>query len=54
MSLLRPQYERFPIVGGRVDMEEFQKKVKKFRDARDWAQYRNPKDLAISLSLEAA
>ena len=25
-----------------------------FRDARDWKQYHNPKDLAISLSLEAA
>jgi dCTP diphosphatase len=25
-----------------------------FRDARDWAQYHNPKDLAISLTLEAA
>jgi NTP pyrophosphatase (non-canonical NTP hydrolase) len=28
--------------------------VIKFRDARDWAQYHNPKDLAISLSLEAS
>ena len=25
-----------------------------FRDRRDWAKYHNPKDLAISLSLEAA
>ena len=25
-----------------------------FREERDWAQYHNPKDLAISLSLEAA
>lgn len=25
-----------------------------FRDARDWAQFHNPKDVAISLSLEAA
>ena len=25
-----------------------------FRDDRDWKQYHNPKDLAISLSLEAA
>ncbi|HHU90967.1 MAG TPA: nucleotide pyrophosphohydrolase [Clostridiaceae bacterium] len=25
-----------------------------FRDARDWAQFHNPKDLAISISLEAA
>ncbi|MBN1103296.1 MAG: nucleotide pyrophosphohydrolase [Deltaproteobacteria bacterium] len=35
-------------------MEELQKKVIEFRDARDWEQYHNPKDLAISLSLEAA
>jgi hypothetical protein len=28
--------------------------VIEFRDARDWAQYHNPKVLAISLSLEAA
>ena len=25
-----------------------------FRDARDWKQFHNPKDLAISISLEAA
>lgn len=25
-----------------------------FRDARDWKQFHNPKDLSISLSLEAA
>lgn len=29
-------------------------KVLAFRDARDWKQYHTPKDLAISLSLEAA
>lgn len=29
-------------------------KVLAFRDDRDWKQYHNPKDLAISLSLEAA
>ena len=28
--------------------------IKKFRDDRDWRQFHNPKDLAISLSLEAA
>jgi len=37
-----------------MDIEELQKKVIEFRDDRDWAQYHNPKDLAISLSLEAA
>jgi dCTP diphosphatase len=34
-----------------MDIEELQKKVIEFRDARDWAQYHNPKDLAISLML---
>ena len=28
--------------------------VKKFRDDRNWGQFHNPKDLAISLSLEAS
>ena len=28
--------------------------VVEFRDARDWRQFHTPKDLAISLSLEAA
>ena len=28
--------------------------VKNFRDERDWKQFHNPKDLAISISLEAA
>ena len=37
-----------------MDIEELQQKVIEFRDARDWAQYHNPKDLAISLSLEVA
>ena len=38
----------------RIEIEELQKKVIEFRDARDWSQYHNPKDLAISLMLEAA
>ena len=37
-----------------MDIKKLQKKVIEFRDKRDWAQYHNPKDLAISLSLEAA
>lgn len=28
--------------------------VKKFRDDRNWRQFHNPKDLAISISLEAS
>jgi NTP pyrophosphatase (non-canonical NTP hydrolase) len=34
--------------------EETLKEIIKFRNDRDWKQYHNPKDLAISLSLEAA
>ena len=37
-----------------MDIEDLQKKVIEFRNARDWAQYHNPKDQAISLSLETA
>lgn len=29
-------------------------KILKFRDERNWEQFHNPKDLAISISLEAA
>ena len=28
--------------------------VSKFRDERDWKQFHNPKDMAISISIEAA
>ena len=28
--------------------------ILKFRDDRNWKQFHNPKDLAISISLEAA
>lgn len=30
------------------------RKIIHFRNARDWAQFHNPKDVAISLTLEAA
>jgi dCTP diphosphatase len=30
------------------------REVLRFRDAREWKQFHNPKDMAISLSLEAA
>ena len=35
-------------------IKELIRKIVTFRDARDWKQYHNPKDLAISISLEAA
>ena len=34
--------------------DETIQRVLKFRDARDWRQFHTPKDLAISLNLEAA
>jgi NTP pyrophosphatase (non-canonical NTP hydrolase) len=35
------------------DIKDLQKKVIKFRDARDWKQFHNPKDVSLSLVLEA-
>ncbi|XCP86145.1 nucleotide pyrophosphohydrolase [Roseburia hominis] len=35
-------------------IEELQEKITAFRDERNWKQFHNPKDLAISISLEAA
>lgn len=35
-------------------MKQTIEKVLQFRDDRDWKQFHNPKDLAISLCLEAA
>ena len=34
--------------------KETKEQVLKFRDDRNWKQFHNPKDLAISISLEAA
>lgn len=36
------------------ELSDLTKKILKFRDARNWKQFHNPKDLAISLSLEAS
>ncbi|MBI3989093.1 MAG: nucleotide pyrophosphohydrolase [candidate division NC10 bacterium] len=35
-------------------MQDLIKAVMRFRDERDWKQFHNPKDLAISVALEAA
>ncbi len=35
------------------DVKDMQKRIVEFRDARDWKQFHNPKDLALSLVLEA-
>jgi NTP pyrophosphatase (non-canonical NTP hydrolase) len=36
------------------ELEELTKKILDFRDKRDWRQFHNPKDLALSLVLEAS
>ncbi|HJN62961.1 MAG TPA: nucleotide pyrophosphohydrolase [Candidatus Paceibacterota bacterium] len=36
------------------DTNELTKRIIAFRDARDWKQFHNPKDVALSLALEAA
>jgi NTP pyrophosphatase (non-canonical NTP hydrolase) len=35
------------------DVEEIIKKLKDFRDERDWEQFHNPKDLALAINVEA-
>ena len=37
-----------------ADLSDLQKRVVAFRDARDWKQFHNPKDVSLSLALEAA
>ncbi len=36
------------------DVKRITKKIRKFRDERDWMQFHTHKDMAISLALEAA
>jgi NTP pyrophosphatase (non-canonical NTP hydrolase) len=35
-------------------MQDTIERIRKFRDDRDWRQFHNPKDLAASISIEAA
>jgi dCTP diphosphatase len=37
-----------------LNIEDLTKRIIAFRDARDWKQFHNPKDLALSLVLESA
>jgi len=36
------------------DIKKLTQKILKFRDKREWGHFHNPKDMAISLALEAA
>ena len=35
-------------------MEDVLARIRKFRDERDWMQFHSPKNLAVSISIEAA
>jgi NTP pyrophosphatase (non-canonical NTP hydrolase) len=37
-----------------MEIKKLQKLIVKFRDARDWKQFHNPKDIALSIILESA
>ena len=37
-----------------MQLEEIATKIRQFRDERDWAQFHNPKDMAIAISIEAS
>ena len=37
-----------------TDIKRLTEKLIDFRDQRDWAQFHNPKDLAVALNVEAA
>jgi NTP pyrophosphatase (non-canonical NTP hydrolase) len=37
-----------------TEIEKITLALRQFRDERDWAQFHNPKDLALALSIEAA
>ena len=36
------------------DVDQLIRQIVEFRDRRNWAQFHNPKDLALGLSIEAA
>lgn len=37
-----------------AEIQNITEELRKFRDERDWAQFHNPKDLALALSIEAS
>jgi dCTP diphosphatase len=37
-----------------MELEDITAKIRAFRDERDWAQFHNPKDMAIAISIEAS
>lgn len=37
-----------------MNFEKIQQKILEFRDARDWKQFHNPKDLATAIAIESS
>lgn len=37
-----------------MQLDDIAKKIRAFRDERDWKQFHNPKDMAIALSIEVS
>ncbi|MBI4032494.1 nucleotide pyrophosphohydrolase [Candidatus Berkelbacteria bacterium] len=42
------------VVDAQSELTDLTERIIAFRDARDWKQFHNPKDVALSLVLEAA
>jgi len=52
----QPGWHNFSTIGALHqvnDIKEITEALLKFRDERDWAQFHNPKDLALALNIEA-
>ena len=45
---------QLPLLPVAMTTAELTARINAFRDERDWAQFHNPKDMAISVSIEAA
>jgi dCTP diphosphatase len=43
-----------PTIAPMTELEEIRHLIREFRDARDWMQFHNPKNLACSISIEAS
>ena len=53
-SCLLLTYRELTIILMNYMIEDITKAIDRFAEERDWGQYHNPKDLAISVSLEAS
>jgi len=42
-----------PTIAAMTELEEIRHRIREFRDARNWMQFHNPKNLACSISIEA-